>query len=234
MPVTIKRKKSSARAHAPAMKKTKAKNVAASYNRYKIFEGKQYTGMQIGRSHKWYYDKGEWHDRKITPDLWEISYEVKKRRAGKAPEGSGAAVGTGYHWYIVAHQRVEKLNADDYSTSMHGLKLKLAHRRADKGKWSASSFAQRKNLVKFLKDMITSLEKEPVPIKFEYKGTEYKGEGIPIPEACHDGVCFELDVYLNNGPAGTLHRMKNGWKMDGIKDQGLVDEIGNAVQLWYE
>jgi hypothetical protein len=210
------------------------KPISESYDRYKFFEGKQYTGMQIGRSHKWHYDKGEWRDRKITPDLWEIYYEVKKRRVGKAPKGSGAKIGTGYHWYILAHQRVVKLNEDVYSTAMSGLKLKLAHHRADKDKWSASAAAQRRNLVKFLKQMITQLEKEPVPIQFEYKGKTYKGEGIPIPEACHDGVCFELDVSLNNGPVGTLHRMKSGWKMDGVTDQKLVDMIGEAVQLWYE
>src|ERR1051326_2191117 len=59
-------------------------DVSHSYNKYKEYEGKQYTGMQIGRSLKWYYDKGEWRDRKITPDFWEISYAVTKRRAGHA------------------------------------------------------------------------------------------------------------------------------------------------------
>jgi len=51
--------------------------------------------------------------KKITPDLWEIRYEVTKRRAGKAP----------------------------------------------------------------------------VPIKFTYKDVEYKGEGVPVPGACSNGVC---------------------------------------------
>src|SRR5688572_7196087 len=95
-------------------------NNSESYNRSKEHEGKYYTGMQIGRSHKWYYDKGEWKETKITPDLWRIFYSVIKRRAGRAPKGSGAKVGTAYHWYIVAHQRVEKLNANDYSTTLMG------------------------------------------------------------------------------------------------------------------
>lgn len=55
---------------------------------------------QIGRSHKWYYDRGEWKEKKITPDLWQIGYAVTKRRAGRAPEGSGVPVGTEYHWYF--------------------------------------------------------------------------------------------------------------------------------------
>ncbi|MGO8013193.1 hypothetical protein ACC715_37020, partial [Rhizobium ruizarguesonis] len=60
--------------------------LSASYNRYKKFGGKQYTGMQIGRGHHWHYDEGDWKETKITPDLWEISYAVTKRRAGHAPE----------------------------------------------------------------------------------------------------------------------------------------------------
>src|SRR5688572_23371631 len=58
---------------------------AISYDEFKDFEGRKYTGMKIGRSHKWYYDPGEWKEKKITPDLWQISYAVTKRRAGKAP-----------------------------------------------------------------------------------------------------------------------------------------------------
>ena len=36
---------------------TKA-DVAAGYNQCKNYNGQQYTGMQIGKTHKWYYDKG--------------------------------------------------------------------------------------------------------------------------------------------------------------------------------
>src|SRR5690606_2210888 len=101
---------------------TLKKDISDSYNKYKEFEGQRYSGVKIGRGHKWYYDKGVWRDKKITPDEWEIDYSVAKIRAGKAPEGSGAAVGTQYHWYIIAHQVVTKLDANDYSTSMNGLK----------------------------------------------------------------------------------------------------------------
>jgi hypothetical protein len=134
------------------------KDIAASYNRFKEFEGLQYTGMKVGRSHKWYYDKGVWKDTKITPDKWNISYAVTKRRAGRAPEGSGAAVGTEYHWYIMAHQMVKKLDANSYSTEMNGVKFKVAHRRASSDKWSVSENGQRKRLIKFLKEFINELE----------------------------------------------------------------------------
>src|ERR1044072_3551258 len=97
----------------PVKKKAK-KDIAASYNAFKEFEGKQYTGMQIGRSHAWFYDKGEWKETKVSPDKWEIQYKVIKRRKGKAPEGSGVPVGTEYHWYIPAHQTAVKLDANSY------------------------------------------------------------------------------------------------------------------------
>src|ERR1044072_4985595 len=146
MSVTVKKK-------APAIKKFSysrsngKSKVAGNYRKYDEFkhhDGKFYTGMQVGRSHKWYYDKGEWKETKITPDLWRINYAVTKRRAGKAPKGSGAPVGTEYHWYILAHQNVRKVNANDYTTSLTGLKFKLAHKRADKAKWSAAARTQKK------------------------------------------------------------------------------------------
>jgi hypothetical protein len=133
---------------------------AVSYNEFKEYEGRKYTGMKIGRSHKWYYDKGEWKETKVTPDLWQISYAVRKRRAGRAPEGSGVPVGTEYHWYVLAHQNVLKLNANDYTTSLAGLKFKIAHRRAKTGKWSAASRTQRKRMIEFLQGMIEELEQQ--------------------------------------------------------------------------
>jgi hypothetical protein len=135
-------------------------DVAATYDAFKEFEGRRYTGMRVGRGHKWNYDPGVWTEKKVTPDQWEIHYAVAKRRVGKAPEGSGVPVGTGYHWYILAHQNVTKLNANEYSTSMTGMKFKLAHRRADKGTWSASVQAQRRHLVRILKQVAEDLERE--------------------------------------------------------------------------
>lgn len=62
--------------------------------------------------------------------------------------------------YILGHQNVSKLNANDYTTSMTGLKFKIAHKRADSGKWSASPKAQRRRLIRFLQNVIDDLEKQ--------------------------------------------------------------------------
>src|ERR1051325_10650642 len=135
-------------------------DLAVSYNEFKEYEGQRYTGMKIGRSHKWHYDTGDWKETKITPDLWQIGYAVTKRRAGRAPEGSGVPVGTGYHWYILAHQNVTKISANDYTTSLTGMKFKLAHKRAGQDKWSASTAAQRRNLIKILRRAIEDRERD--------------------------------------------------------------------------
>jgi hypothetical protein len=141
-------------------KKQIEEDAAKTYNEFKVFEGRKYTGMKVGGRHKWYYEKGEWNEKKVTPDRWEFSYAVPKRRAGHAPPGSGVPVGTEYHWYILAHQNVRKLDENTYSTALTGLKYKLAHKRAGKETWSASEQAQRRQLVKILQEMIDDLTAE--------------------------------------------------------------------------
>lgn len=132
-------------------------NISNGYNEYKEFEGQKYTGMKVGGSHRWYYGKGEWKEKKITPDKWEFTYAVNKRRAWQAPEGSGVPVGTEYHWYILAHQNVKKQDANSYTTSMTGLKFKIAHKRAEKEKWSATDNTQRKRLIQILEELLAQL-----------------------------------------------------------------------------
>jgi len=132
--------------------------MASSYDKVKQFRGKRYTGMAVGRSHTWRYEPGEWKERKVTPDRWEFRFAVVKRRAGRAPEGSGAPVGTSHHWFIVADQVVTKLDANSYSTEMTGHKIKVAHRRAGNDAWNASERAQQKTLIKQLRELADDLE----------------------------------------------------------------------------
>jgi hypothetical protein len=137
-------------------------DISNSYNQFKEFQGKKYVGMKVGRTHKWYYDKGEWKEKKVTPDKWQFTYNVTKRRAGNAPEGSGVPLGTEYHWYIVANQNVKKIDANSYTTSMIGLKYKVAHKRAEKNSWSSSEDAQRKRLIEILQRSIEEIKKEMI------------------------------------------------------------------------
>jgi hypothetical protein len=132
----------------------------SAYDQFKMHEGKRYTGMKIGRGHRWKYDAGDWTEKKVTPDKWEFQYSVVKRRKGRAPEGSGAPVGTAYNWYILGRQIVTKLDANSYTTELAGVKYKLAHKRADKPSWSASDRAQRRRLVQILRETIGELERQ--------------------------------------------------------------------------
>lgn len=159
MPATLVKPKKAAPRKTSKASRLK-KDLATTYNEYKKFEGKQYTGMKVGRSHSWFYDKGAWKEKKVTPDEWEFTYAVTKRRKGKAPEGSGVPVGTEYHWYILAHQNVRKLNANDYSTAMSGMKFKVAHKRAGREQWNISEKAQKKRLIRYLLETARKLEKE--------------------------------------------------------------------------
>lgn len=144
-----------------ARSKNEGAALTQSYDALKDFAGRKYTGMKVGRGHKWQYAAGEWVEKKLSPDQWEFRYAVNKQRHGKAPAGSGVPVGTAYHWYILADQTVTKLDANTYSTAMSGAKFKLAHKRADKGAWSASERARRKRLIQILEEMLAQLRAEP-------------------------------------------------------------------------
>lgn len=88
----------------PATTKSPYVPGSGGYNALKSFNGQVYSGMAVGGSHTWNYDQGVWKETKTEPDLWKIDFETTKRRNKNAPQGSGAAVGTEYHWLIVAHQ----------------------------------------------------------------------------------------------------------------------------------
>jgi len=157
-------------------------DLVVSYDEFKEYEGQRYTGMKVGRSHKWHYDRGEWKETKITPDLWQIGYAVTKRRSGRAPEGSGVPVGTEYHWYVLAHQNVAKQSANDYTTSLTGLKFKIAHKRAGSEKWSATPRTQRKRMMMFLQSVIADLEKQT-----DRAGNVPSQRGTQAPAARREG-----------------------------------------------
>ena len=158
-----------------------ADDVAEGYNAVKEFEGKKYTGMRVGSGHSWCYRQGEWNETKVAPDKWQFAYRVNKRRKWDAPEGSGAPVGTEYHWYILAHQNVRKLNANEYTTSMTGVKYKLAHRRAASREWSASEGAQLRQLIRILEGNIAELRHELGEVDNRRKEAIF-GQRIPSQE----------------------------------------------------
>ncbi|KAK9492569.1 hypothetical protein V1508DRAFT_462136 [Lipomyces doorenjongii] len=152
---------------------------AGGYDELKTFKGQYYAGMAIGGSHTWNYDQGVWKETKLEPDLWKVDFQTTKRRDRKAPQGSGAPVGTEYHWLIVAHQYVRKEDANTYSTHLTGSKYKLAHKNAASEKWSIGTvMGQRQREMELLEDAKRKVDGLP-PVLKEQKvqdTTQQKGQ----------------------------------------------------------
>jgi hypothetical protein len=133
-----------------------------------------YTGMKVGGVHHWEYPDGRWSERKVSPDRWAIHFTSTKRRWRRAPEGTGAKVGAEYHWFVLAHQRARKLDANTYATEMVGTKHMVAFRQPGWQRWS-SQFkghkTQRERLRALLQAALDALDEAPEP-----------GEGLlPLP-----------------------------------------------------
>ncbi|MHA1784171.1 MAG: hypothetical protein ACTSVY_16370 [Candidatus Helarchaeota archaeon] len=106
------------------------------YNSIKEFQGQKYTGMKVGSKHSWNYKDGTWNEFKVTPNKWKFKFICNKYRKHQAPKGTGAQPRTEYHWYIVADQKVVKLDENTYQTTMTGVKFKIGHKRPNWKFWS--------------------------------------------------------------------------------------------------
>ncbi len=100
-----------------------------NYNTLKEYNNELYTGMKIGGKHYWNYDNGKWIEIKKSPNKWNFTFNSIKTRNHLAPINTGANVHTKYHWYIIAEQFAEKINANSYMTTMKGEKFKIGHKR---------------------------------------------------------------------------------------------------------
>jgi hypothetical protein len=137
---------------------------AMAYNDLKEFDGEPYTGMAVGGRHTWRYANAVWREVKVAPDEWEFTLTSTKERDCAAPEGSGAALDTQYHWYLLAHQFVRKIDADRYATFMSGLKYKIAHKRPSWRTWSNGYDAEgseRDRVVAILAGAVERLRQRP-------------------------------------------------------------------------
>lgn len=131
-----------------------------TYDDLKAHNGRAYTGMRVGRSHTWNYPNGRWHETKTAPDEWNFEYQAQKQRSPPAPAGSGAPPGTGYHWLILAHQWVRKVDADAYDTLMQGIKFKVAHKRPHWRHWSCEypdQASERQRVIEHLEQVLERL-----------------------------------------------------------------------------
>lgn len=66
---------------------------------------------------------------------------------------------------------------------------------------------QRKHLITFLKEIVATLEKDPIVFEFEYNGVAHRGEAMPIPKTCDDnGICKQFEVTLDDESIGIIQR----------------------------
>lgn len=139
--------------------------MAGSFDAPKTWQGRTYTGMKVGRSHTWDYE-GKWKERKVGPDLWEVSFQATKTRKGKgAPEGSGAPVGTEYLWsFAPVLQTARKLDANTYATHLQGLKWKIGFRPATSKswdyEWERTGETARQRAIRVLQQTLADLKAE--------------------------------------------------------------------------
>ena len=70
-----------------------------------------------------------------------------------------------------------------------------------------------------LKEIIDGLEKDPIVFEFDYKGTTYRVEATPVAQTCLDDGCKQFEIRLYEDYIGIIQRMKNGWKMEQLKDK---------------
>ena len=50
--------------------------------------------------------------------------------------------------------------------------------------------------------------KRAYSLEFDYNSVHYKGEGVPISEACSADVCYEVDITLTDAPSGIIRCAK--------------------------
>ncbi len=134
-----------------------------SFDDLKSFNGMKYSGMSVGGAHHWNYPEGLWDETKVAPDKWQFKFTSLKRRQVAAPVGSGVPLNTGYHWYIIADQRVIKADKDTYETVMEGTKFKIGHKRPYWKNWSYAYSGQmtyRQRLIQIFQNILQQLEEE--------------------------------------------------------------------------
>lgn len=136
--------------------------------------GKKYSGMSIGAKHHWDYPDGKWNETKIGPQEWKLEFRATKRRNKPAPKGSGAKLGTKYHWCIIADQMSVKKDKDSYQTVMKGRKIKIGHKRPY---WRQFSYgypeqkSYKEKVAEYLRKVADRVEKGEIKapkVKLEY------------------------------------------------------------------
>ena len=130
------------------------------YNSLKEYNGQKYSGMMVGGNHSWNYNDGIWNETKVTPNKWKFEFNCNKYRRHQAPSGTGVPNKTEYYWYIIANQKVVKIDENTYQTVMEGSKFKIGHKRPNWPRWSFEyhNESDEDKIIKILEDVLEKLK----------------------------------------------------------------------------
>ena len=139
------------------------------------FEGKPYNGFPISKS--WTLGKSDWKESRRGIKTWDISFEADATT--NTENDLSLPIGSEFHSYILAHQKIVKTHKNAYKLKIQGIKFKLAHKLRDEN-WSATSQHQKKNLIQILKDVLKDLEMNSgrAPVEPKKKPFPTKNEGF--------------------------------------------------------
>lgn len=144
-----KTNRNTGKARGSARKKSGKTNVRS----FTEFEGETYTGLPGTQT--WALNKGQWEEQRTGADTWNIAFSTTAVKPLLQAESLPA--GSEHHSYILAHQRIVKTRHNTFQVQLEGVKFKLAHREAE-GRWNANAAVRKKNLIRFLRQVLNDLE----------------------------------------------------------------------------
>jgi frataxin-like iron-binding protein CyaY len=190
------------------------------YGEAKEFKGRAYHGMKVGGTHHWTYPEGQWTERKVQPDRWDVTYTSLKRRNKKAPRNSGAEVGSGYHWFITAHQWVEKLDANTYATHLEGSKYLVAFKKPDWPVWNTqfrnAKRHARERTIAALRDAIRRIESGALDLEDPEQKDALAELSARFAEMAFQAETEEKTVDLRVEKEGDGNGEDEGGEADGV------------------
>ena len=76
---------------------------------------------------------------------------------------------------------------------------------------------------------------KPFHLSIDYKGKHIDGEALPLNNAPkEEGIPLVHKVIIDGKDYGLIRCTPKAWMADKIKDQKLVNAIGNYISAWYE
>jgi hypothetical protein len=75
---------------------------------------------------------------------------------------------------------------------------------------------------------------KPFQLSIVHHGNHIKGEVIPMNDQDVQGIPLSFEVKIEGKNYGMFRCNKDKWLSTDIKDESLVDAIGNYIHAWYE